>query len=56
MKFRTNFYPSTRFPGMGAYLEEGTTVAIDGQRRKTAYFQPLRDDAEVCFLPKIEAG
>ena len=45
-----------RFPGLGEYLEEETTVAIDGQIHETAYFQPLRDDAEVYFLPKIEAG
>ena len=45
-----------RFPGLGEYLEEETTVAIDGEIHETAYFQPLRDDAEVYFLPKIEAG
>ena len=45
-----------RFPGLGAYLEEETTVAIDGQIHETAYFQRLGEDAEVYFLPKIEAG
>lgn len=45
-----------RFPGLGEYLESETTVAIDGQIHETAYFQPLRDGAEVYFLPKIEAG
>ena len=45
-----------RFPGLGAYLEEETTVAIDGQIHETAYFQRLDDGAEVYFLPKIEAG
>ena len=45
-----------RFPGLGAYLEEETTVAIDGEIHETAYFQPLREDSEVFFLPKIEAG
>ena len=45
-----------RFPGLGAYLEEETSVAIDGQIQETAYFQPLHADAEVYFLPKIEAG
>ena len=45
-----------RFPGLGAYLEEETSVAIDGQIQETAYFQPLRERAEVYFLPKIEAG
>ena len=46
----------TRFPGLGEYLEEETTVAIDGQIHETAYFQRLREDAEVYFLPKIESG
>ncbi|MCB1740357.1 MAG: MoaD/ThiS family protein [Gammaproteobacteria bacterium] len=45
-----------RFPGLGQYLEEETTVAIDGQIHETAYFQPLKDGSEVFFLPKIEAG
>ena len=45
-----------RFPGLGEFLEEETTVAIDGEIHETAYFQPLRDGAEVYFLPKIEAG
>ena len=45
-----------RFPGLGTYLEEETTVAIDGEIHETAYFQPLREGAEVYFLPKIEAG
>lgn len=45
-----------RFPGIGAYLEEETSVAIDGEIHETAYFQPLREGSEVFFLPKIEAG
>ena len=45
-----------RFPGLGEYLEEETSVAIDGQIHETAYFLPLQEDAEVYFLPKIEAG
>ena len=45
-----------RFPGLGAYLEEETTVAIDGELHETAYLQPLREGCEVFFLPKLEAG
>ena len=45
-----------RFPGLGELLEEETTVAIDGEIHETAYFQPLREGAEIFFLPKIEAG
>ena len=46
----------TRFPGVGVYLEEEITVAIDGQIHETEYFQRLGEGAEVYFLPKIEAG
>lgn len=45
-----------RFPGIGEFLEEETTVAIDGEIHETAYFQLLRDGCEVFFLPKIDAG
>ena len=44
------------FPGIKEFLEEETTVAIDGQIHETAYFQPLNEGSEVYFLPKIEAG
>ena len=45
-----------KFPGIGEFLEEETTVAIDGEIHETAYFQPLRENSEIYFLPKIEAG
>lgn len=45
-----------RFPGIGEFLREETMVAIDGEIHESAYFQPLRDGAEVFFLPKLEAG
>ena len=46
-----------RVPGLGgAYLEEETRVAIDGQIHETAYFQRMHVDAEVYFPPKIAAG
>ena len=45
-----------RFPGLGAYLEEETAVAIDGELHETAYFLPVGEDSEVFFLPKLEAG
>ena len=45
-----------RIPGLGVFLEEETTVAIDGEIYEPTYFQPLRDGCEVYFLPKIEAG
>jgi len=45
-----------RFPGLGEFLAEETTVAIDGELYDDAAYQPLRDGCEVFFLPKIEAG
>jgi len=45
-----------RFPGLREFLEEETTVAIDGELHEEAGFQPLRDGCEVFFLPKLDAG
>ena len=45
-----------RFPGLGEYREEETTVATDGQTHETAYFQRPGEDAEVYFLPEVESG
>jgi len=44
------------FPGLGHTLEEETNVAIDGELHETGYFQPVRDGAEVFFIPRIEGG
>jgi molybdopterin synthase sulfur carrier subunit len=44
------------FPGLGRHLEEETTVAIDGEIHEVGYLQPLRQDSEVFFIPKIEGG
>jgi molybdopterin converting factor small subunit len=45
-----------RFPGLGEFRAEETTVAIDGELHEAADFQPLREGCEVFFLPKIDAG
>ena len=44
------------YPGLGHHLEEETTVAIDGALHETGYFQPIRPDSEVFFIPKLEGG
>ncbi|HXE52224.1 MAG TPA: MoaD/ThiS family protein [Tepidisphaeraceae bacterium] len=44
------------FPGLGHTLEEETNVAIDGELHETGDFQPVRDGAEVFFIPRIEGG
>jgi len=45
-----------RFPGLGAHLEEETTVAIDGEIHEVGYYQPIRPGSEVFFIPKLEGG
>ncbi|NKC13503.1 MAG: hypothetical protein GKR94_15305 [Gammaproteobacteria bacterium] len=45
-----------RFPGIGEFLAEETTVAINGEINEHATYQPLPEGAEVFFLPKLEAG
>jgi molybdopterin converting factor small subunit len=45
-----------RYPGLGAHLEEETTVAIDGEIHEVAYYHPVRPGCEICFIPKIEGG
>ena len=45
-----------RFPGLGEYLEEETSVAIDGEIHEVAYYLPLRPGSEIYFIPKIEGG
>ena len=44
------------YPGLGAHLEEETTVAIDGEIHEVGYLQPLHPGSEVFFIPKIEGG
>jgi sulfur-carrier protein len=44
------------YPGLGAHLEEETTVAIDGEIHEVGYLRPLRPGSEVFFIPKIEGG
>jgi sulfur-carrier protein len=44
------------YPGLGVHLEEETTVAIDGEIHEVGYLQPLRQDSEIFFIPKIEGG
>jgi sulfur-carrier protein len=44
------------YPGLGAHLEEETTVAIDGEIHEVGYLQPLRQESEVFFIPKLEGG
>ena len=45
-----------RFPDLGPAIEEGVTVAIDGEIFQDVLFQPIRPDSEVHVLPSLAGG
>ncbi len=45
-----------KYPGLKPHLEEGFSVAIDGELYEDALFQSIADDAEVVLIAKIEGG
>jgi molybdopterin synthase sulfur carrier subunit len=44
------------YPGIGPELRTGMAVAVDGEIFQGAALKKVSLDAEVCFLPSIEAG
>lgn len=45
-----------KYPALGAHLESGFAVAIDGELYEDALFQSIGPDSEVVLIPKIEGG
>lgn len=45
-----------RFPGIGAVIQEGMAVAIDGDIIQEPLLERLAPDSEVHFLPSISGG
>lgn len=45
-----------RFPGIRSHLEEETAVSINGMIYDDAYLQEVDENAEVFFIPKLDAG
>ncbi|HUN39021.1 MAG TPA: MoaD/ThiS family protein [Acetobacteraceae bacterium] len=45
-----------KFPGLAETLENETTVAVDGELFEIDFLVPVKDGAEVFFIPKIEGG
>ncbi len=43
-------------PDLKPVLDQGVTVAIDGQIFRNAWFQPVRPDSEVHILPRMAGG
>ncbi len=44
------------YPGLGEYLENEATVAIDGEICEVVYHEPVRPGSEIFFIPRIEGG
>jgi len=44
------------FPGLGAAIENGMAIAIDGEIHQDPYLESVADDSEVFVLPKIGGG
>ncbi len=44
------------YPGLGEYLENEATVAIDGEICEVVYDEPVRPGSEIFFIPRIEGG
>lgn len=45
-----------RFPELQPVLEDGFSVAIDGEMYEDSLLQPIKPDAEVILVPKIAGG
>ncbi len=45
-----------RFPGLGAQVDGGMAVAIDGVIYQDAYDAKLEDGSEIYLIPKIGGG
>ena len=45
-----------RHPGLGAAIEDGMAIAIDGEIFQDPYLEPVAADSELYILPKIGGG
>jgi molybdopterin converting factor small subunit len=45
-----------KYPGLAAFLEEESAVAIDGVIHEIIYTQPLAPGSEIYFIPRLESG
>jgi molybdopterin converting factor small subunit len=45
-----------KYPGLGAQVEEGMAVAIDGEIFQDAYQVELKPGSEIVLIPKIGGG
>lgn len=45
-----------RHPGLGAAIEDGMAIAIDGEIFQDPFLEPVARDSELFILPKIGGG
>ncbi len=45
-----------RVPGIGKQVEEGLSIAIDGDIIQEPLLEPIGPDSEIHFLPPIQGG
>jgi molybdopterin converting factor small subunit len=45
-----------RIPGIGKRVEDGLSIAIDGDIVSDPLLEPLAPDSEIHFLPQISGG
>ena len=43
-------------PGIGKLVEEGLSIAIDGDIIQDPFLEPTAPDCEIHFLPPIQGG
>lgn len=45
-----------RWPGLGAFVSDSMSIAIDGEIFQDALSEPIPPDGEVVLIPKIAGG
>ncbi len=45
-----------KYPALEQVIENGVSVAIDGQIYREAWFTPIQEDSEVVLMPYMAGG
>lgn len=46
----------SRWPGLGALVEDDMAIAIDGEIFQDALAEPIAEASEIVLIPKISGG
>jgi len=47
---------SKAYPGLAPLIDQGVSLAIDGEVFKDAWFTPIKPDSEVVLMPLMVGG